>query len=342
MESMHKRSMIINRHSVHCLFVFLMLMGLLVSGCKTKKDQDPDEGTPVIEKAEPHPPVNVISKVDRSTVTFRDIVTYTLIVEAASDINPKIPEMGSKIRGLRIVDMGGEGPKERDGLRVWEKWYRLQPDITGSYIIPPVTVRYQDPNGRQQEATAPQIFIEVQSSIKEGEELGDIRDIKPLEKIRTDYSRLYILVGSMVFLLLLGFGTWFYLRKKGVDMASSPPPPDEMAISALENLKASEYLKQEDFRAFYFRLSEILRAYMEKRFGFPAQESTTEELIPRIEALDLTRAQKDMIRFLSKGEDLVKFARHRPTVEKAREDWEETRRIILTTKSGQETEGGTA
>jgi hypothetical protein len=99
-------------------------------------------------------------------------------------------------------------------------------------------------------------------------------------------------------------------------------------------------LDQKDYRSFYFRLSEILRAYMEKRFDFPAQESTTEELIPHIEQLDLTRAQKDIIRVLAKGEDLVKFARHKPSDEKAHEDWEETRLFIIATTENPEADEG--
>ncbi len=322
------------------LFILFFIFGLLALGCKAKKDKGEKTAEADKEKKlEQYSPIKVESMVDNSKVTVGDVITYTLRVDAIPEIIPKIPEMGSKIIGLRIIDMGAEGPKEIEGRRKWEKWYKLQADITGSYIIPYVQVLYEDPNGNQAEATAPQIFIEVKSVIKEGEELGDIRDIKPLQSIKNNLKSLYILVAICVFLItIIILGVWFYFRKKSKECSAKEPAPDEVAINDLERLKTSEYLEQQDYRGFYFRLSEIFRSYMEKRFGFPAQESTTEELIPQIEQLDLTRAQKDVLRFLARGEDLVKFARHNPSNEKANKDWEETRSFILATSEKPETE----
>jgi len=171
----------------------------------------------------------------------------------------------------------------------------------------------------------------------------DIRDIKPIEPMGTTPALLYILIGLAVCALILG---WIllrhFLRSKRKKETPILPSPDKVALRELERLKASHYLDRNDFRSFYFELSGILRGYMEKRFGFPAQESTTEELIPRIEATALTRKQKDTVRVLSSGEDLVKFARHTPTREKAIEDWEETRRFILETIVKPEPAGGDA
>jgi hypothetical protein len=44
------------------------------------------------------------------------------------------------------------------------------------------------------------------------------------------------------------------------------------------------------------------------------------------------------VRFLARGEDLVKFAQHKPSIEKAEQDWEETRCFILATKEKTEKE----
>ncbi|MGA1839844.1 MAG: hypothetical protein ACMUIU_04380 [bacterium] len=324
------------------LFILFFIFAILSFGCKIKKDNGKKRSeTEEQGKTEQFSPIKVESMVDNSQVAVGDTITYTLSVDSISEIKPKIPEMGSKILGLRIIDMGAEGPKEEGGRKKWEKWYKLQADITGSYIIPHVQVLYEDPNGNQSEATAPQIFIEVKSIIKEGEEAGDIHDIKPLHKIKNNLKSLYILVSvSVLLILLIILGVWLYFRKKNKKGIAEEPAPEEVAIKDLERLKSSEYLEQQDYRSFYFRLSEIFRAYMEKRFSFPAQESTTEELIPQIERLDLTRAQKDIVRLLARGEDLVKFARHNPSIEKAQEDWEETCRFIHATAEKQETEEG--
>jgi len=166
-------------------------------------------------------------------------------------------------------------------------------------------------------------------------------DIKPIQEIKNDLSSLYLLMLIIVVvIILIILGIFLYLRKRRKETIASQSPPDEVALNELEMLKGSEYLEQQDYRNFYFRLSEIFRTYVEKRFGLPAQESTTEELIPQIEGLALTRAQKDTVRLLVRGEDLVKFARHKPSIEKAQQDWEETRHFILATTEKTETDKG--
>lgn len=321
------------KQNIQRVIILLLLFLLLYPACKrhgnNEKEMDgalrESEGAKIL-------PVQVTSLVDHSNVNIGDTITYSLIVKADSEISPKIPEMGARISGLRIVDMGVEGPKKEDGRRIWKKWYKIQPDITGSYIIPEAQIIYQNPNGRMQEVLAPQIFIEVTSGPEAEEAHGDIRSIKPLHKIKSDLTTLYIWTGIVMALFILaGLGAWIYYRKKDRKGIVHPPSPHEIALDALEGLRESQDLENENFRIFYFRLSEILRAYMEKRFLFPAQESTTEELIPRIESLGLTRGQKDTIRFLIRGEDMVKFAQQRPSKEKALEDWEETRRLVIET-----------
>jgi len=315
------------------LMILFLLFLLLYPACKKHENKEKEMSGNLGESEEAKiSPVQVTSMVDRSNINIGDTITYSLVVKADSEISPKIPEMGARISGLRIVDMGAEGPKKEDGRRIWEKWYKLQADITGSYIIPEAQIIYQDPNGKMETVIAPQIFIEVTSGPEGEGDHGDIRGIKPLKEMKTDLAALYIWIGIVMTLIILaGLGAWIYYRRKGKTRTVHPPSPHEIALDALEVLRGSQDLENENFRIFYFRLSEILRGYMENRFSFPAQESTTEELIPRIESLGLTRGQKDAIRFLIRGEDMVKFARQRPSKEKALEDWEETRRLVLET-----------
>ncbi|MGA1795585.1 MAG: BatD family protein [bacterium] len=320
-----------------CLIFLLLGCALVLLGCGTAEKGNKRPLTVQLQ------PVEVESGVDRSTITVGESVTYTLTVRATAGITPRIPDMGVKITGLRIIDMGAEGPLEEDGKRVWEKWYTLQADAAGSYVIPPAVVAYQDPNGGGKEVRASRIFVEAVAGAASESESADIRDIKPPEPMGTSLVLLYILTGLAVCALIIGgIVLGRFLRSRHKKETVLPPCPDEVALRELERLKASHHLDRNDYRSFYFELSGILRGYMEKRFGLPAQESTTEELIPRIEAMDLTRPQKDTVRVLSSGEDLVKFAQHTPDKEKALEDWEETRRFILETAVKQEPVGGSA
>ncbi|MGA1844729.1 MAG: hypothetical protein ACMUIS_09235 [bacterium] len=335
----------VGQYAVPCAFMaravkaclVCVCLAIIVTGCGPAEKGGNEQH---ILKARP---VEVESAVDRSTITVGESTTYTLIVRAIAGITPRIPEMDAEIPGLRIVDMGADGPQEEDGKRVWKKWYTFQADTAGSCIIPPAVVTYQDPNGGEEEVRASRIFIEVVAGTASERESDDIRDIKPPEPMGTPLVLLYILIGLAVCAIIIGLiALRRFLRSKNKRETVIPPTPDEVALREMERLKASHHLDRNDYRSFYFELSGILRGYMEKRFGLPAQESTTEELIPRIEAMELTRAQKDTVRILSSGEDLVKFAQHTPTREKAMEDWEETRRFIMETTVKPDSTGGSA
>ena len=88
------------------------------------------------------PPVKVIAKTDRTKATVSQFIIFTISVEYASEIKVNIPEAGAKVAGLRITDFGEKGPLKRDGRLLHEKWFKLQPDIVGTYIIPSMIVSY--------------------------------------------------------------------------------------------------------------------------------------------------------------------------------------------------------
>lgn len=321
----------------------ILILCILLPGCKGKEQKEGDPNVPgaVAEGKKQWQPIEVKAAVDNPSPLIGDIITYTLSIEAIPEITPKIPEMGSQITGLRIVDIGAEGPKMVDRRRVWKRWYKLQPDFTGSYIIPPAKVIYQDANGRDTELTASKIFLDVKSAKKEGEEMGDIRDIKAIENIKNNLFYIYVLiVVGILIMIIIGVVLFIWYRKRHKQEKAYKLPPHEIAVNALDQLLDSDLLKNEDYREFYFKLSEILRSFIEAHFRIPAQECTTEELIPFIEKMNISRSQKDTLRLLVRWEDLVKFAKQLTDREKAKKDWDETRALIMQTSEHTADKGG--
>ena len=65
-------------------------------------------------------------------------------------------------------------------------------------------------------------------------------------------------------------------------------------------------------RRFYFALSEIVRAYVEGRFGLNATDLTTEEILSSLSRLPLDPGHDRGLRAFLADTDRVKFAAHRP------------------------------
>lgn len=138
--------------------------------------------------------------------------------------------------------------------------------------------------------------------------MSDIHDIKPALDMGPDMYGLYWII---VLLVLAGFffmlWRWWRGRKKG-ETAIPVVPSVAPDVEAYEKLKLLADNKNLSSKKFYFQLSGILRHYMERRFGFPAAEMTTEELLPRVDQLSLEGSLDRQFKRFCRTSDPIKFA----------------------------------
>jgi len=245
--------------------------------------------------------------------------------------------MGSQIAGLRIVDMGEEGPIERDGRKIIEKWYQLKADLVGSYIIPGAVFSYKDENKEKKELKTAQIFIEVKSVIENRETAKDIKDIKPLAAIKRSYTLLIGLSVTGLLLLALIIGGIYFYRTKYLKTKTPPTrPAHELALEELGRLQKEGLIEKGIYKEHYFVLSEVFRKYLERRFHFQAVEKTTEEIFPEILKLKGfdERVKSSAKQFLYHT-DLVKFAKYIPDTQEVDREHQEAVNFINETKEEQ-------
>jgi hypothetical protein len=111
---------------------------------------------------------------------------------------------------------------------------------------------------------------------------------------------------------------WYYRRQKtGAENTVQAAPPDEraaevIALDELSKLEGSELWASGRFKDFYFRLTEILRQYLERRYNMPATRLTTSELYRQMRQAELDRPLIGLFKELFDRSDLVKFAKIAP------------------------------
>ncbi len=94
-----------------------------------------------------------------------------------------------------------------------------------------------------------------------------------------------------------------------------PRPAHVIALEALEKLAAEALPEKGEAKAYYFRISEIVRAYLERRYGFGALEMTDDEIREIMRSQDMEReARSGVAEFLTECE-MVKFAGFSPSRE---------------------------
>jgi len=280
----------------------------------------PDAATPAILSG-PRPVV-ATARVDKAIATTGDVIAYTVTLEHDVGYQVELPEPGADIAGLRIIDIGRDDPETRDGKVIDRWWYTLRADLVGTYILPPLRSRYRKSGTDEwQTLTTSQIFIEVESVLPADGEVTDIRDIKPL--IVPERGPPWWLIGIGVALLLAAIVLVIWITRTKATASVPPPPPYEIAFAALDALRQTDFTDIEAVRDYYFRISEVLRAYIEGTFSLNATDLTTEEILPRLTELDeLQPPQRVDLRLFLQHTDRVKFAEHHPTSSEVEQAYE--------------------
>jgi len=104
------------------------------------------------------------------------------------------------------------------------------------------------------------------------------------------------------------------LRKRGEAprmpaIAPPPLPAHEAALTALAELEASQLLARGQVKEYHIELSDILRTYVERRFGIEALEMTSHEILLGLQTRGVEPGFVDGLRSFLDPCDLVKFAK---------------------------------
>ncbi len=150
--------------------------------------------------------------------------------------------------------------------------------------------------------------------------LTDIHDIKPALQMGADIDWIYWVIGVALLLAIayLVLRRFQQNRKRPTERPEMPQmAPEVEACQALDALAADS---AGSAKAFYFRLSAILRRYIERRYGFPAAEMTTEELLPAVHRLALEPHLVQSFNRFCRESDPIKFADVTPAAERMPRD----------------------
>lgn len=192
----------------------------------------------------------------------------------------------------------------------------LQAFDSGLYTLPPV-LYVQD--GVVAESNRPALKV-IPVDVDSMATIHDYADIvNPprhlfdfLPDWMTDYG-LWILLA----LFIIGAGLYIYLaylRKGKLPLvhAPNPIPPYELAIRQLDELHAAKLCERGEEKEFYTRLTDILRVYLDSRFGINAMEMTSAQILRALNSNEETKVPRKYMSAILETADFVKFAKVRP------------------------------
>lgn len=271
--------------------------------------------------------------VDSTQIKIGAQLNYTLQVKADSTAQVVFPEQPI----FTPFELLEESPI--DTLRsqthyLYTKRYSLIHFDSGNYFIPQQQVLV---NGFSKIADLIPVRV---NSVKVDTIKQKLFDIKPLSQVKKNYNRLIsrVLWGLVLALIVIGVSYTYLFQKRKKELRERELPPFDRAIEELKALESEKPFEQDEFKLYYSRLTDVVRRYLEEEAKIDALESTSEELLIKLEmrkgegTLDLDFTTLKSLREVLKNADLVKFAKSMPEYRIANEDRRAVEHVVMETK----------
>ncbi len=265
--------------------------------------------------------------VSKKEITVAEQLELILDATAPENVEVEFPAYSAALgdftlRDVRVLPARMTGPG--DDLRIVRQViYILDPYLSGTYTIPAMPVTFHDPTNDVEavELMTGEIEIQVKSLLPPVTEQVKIKDIQPPHSLPPERVRQALLAG-LVFILavLMIYGFYFWEKKRSKKVVPEiKPGPEEIARQELDRLLAENLMAKGEIKLFHLRISDILRHYIENRFGVKAPEQTTEEFLTELSRAGsadntLLITHKTLLGDFLTQCDLVKFAKHEPSM----------------------------
>lgn len=199
---------------------------------------------------------------------------------------------------------------DNDMMKV-SKQYTLTSFDEKLYYLPPVKVKV---NGKEYASKNLALkVLTVPVDTLHPNQFFPPKDVQTNPFLWSEWSLSFWLSVLMLLLIVLAF----YLRQRLYDNKPiiakvrivKKVLPHQRAMQEIEQIKADKMVMSEDQKAYYTKLTDTLRKYIEERFGFNAMEMTSTEIIMKLQETG-DRKMIDELRELFMTADLVKFAKY--------------------------------
>jgi hypothetical protein len=274
----------------------------------------------------------VKATLDTTSLRIGEEFIYSIEVKIDSTETVQFPE-GQSFLPLEVIEFYPiDTTFESDRTRLIKKYGLTQFD-SGRYVLPQQRVLINE-----RVFYTDTLLVEVADVVVDTlvQPMFDIKPYLDVPPVKTNWLK-YLLWALLILAIIAGIVYLILHQKKKREEARRQLPPFEEALVALQTLDSSEFLKENRVKDYYSSLTEIVKRYLDREVDEAALESTTDELIAKLELkkdagqLEFDKATIYKLREILKRADLIKFAKMQMESGQAQLDRTEIEEIIKVT-----------
>ena len=262
--------------------------------------------------------VTATFKADSSHIEIGDPLVMKLVVNARPGCVVDFPKFQGDSLGpnIEIIKKDNVEKAALGGDTIYTQNVTISAYEEGRYFLNPLKIYYHKKAGSI-DSTYTNDFQFTVSTLS----VDTSKPIKPIKApLKIDYQLnefTWWIVGLLLLIVATVIAIFLYIRYKNRPApAMARPRPKEpahiWAVKELKKLDQERLWQNDNVKLYHSRLTDILRLYLEFRFGYYAMEATTEEIMSRVYDLDIGMDAGSRLREILSLADFVKFAKMNP------------------------------
>jgi hypothetical protein len=280
--------------------------------------------------------VKVGARIDAAQITIGD--QARLFLEAQH--NPKTSQLQWAVipdtfNSLEVVEKGKIDTIKNGDIVTYKQRLLITGFDSGMHVVPAFVFNII-PNGGQLSIQQTDSFpILVQTvAVDTNQAFKGIKDIIYVKSTWLDY--LWYIIGAIILIILTTIVVLYFIKnKKTAVPVSAPHPPSETvtekALRQLIELEKKKLWENNQPKEYHTELVDILRTYIEERFGVNVMEHTSDEILYKAATHKEMSQHRMLLSNVLYIADLAKFAKAQPKPEEHLAAMEYARQFVAAT-----------
>jgi hypothetical protein len=268
--------------------------------------------------------IRVKASTDTTSYKIGDYINYTLRIEYDKTIGIIPPLIKDSLKVADIIRLDTAVTKEENGRMVTIIKAVLSKYDSAVVNIPPIAIKYRNLKSPGEKLFANDTTLKTIQSYPvtvlvhtlQVNPQAEIKDVK--DPVKVPLPWLLILLWVVIASAVLGTALllWLWFKKTKEKKVVAPPkiilPAHVVALTALNELEKKQLWQKGMVKEYHSEITEIIRAYFERKFDLRALELTTTEVNLQLKEKSGASNIIDITNDFLNNADLVKFAKFKP------------------------------